>query len=709
MKKKILISFVLGIATFSMLMAAVPRQISFQGKLTDHVGQPVTDTTDVTFRIYSDSIDGNTLWNETQSVSVIAGLFQVMLGSIDAIPDSVFSDNSLFLGITVYGDELSPRKPFGSSGFSYHAAYADSGNIATVDSWAIADSNIYRLYGNVGIGTEAPQVPLQILKAVSQDGGGHIDLNRSSDTTKQAYITLRSGDHQDVAIGLPANQSNVLSINAEKVGIGTTNPDQKLGIAGIIGVYPQPFIEPTSRGLFLYHGGDWANIYAFNYSNNTGDPIGINGRDVTFGTYVGGEYFPRLSILNNGNFGIGTTNPGAKLQINGDALVYGGSLTLRNQFPRFYIIDNAATGYLGTDNYGNFLFAPNNNEVMRVTTFGYVGIGTGNPTAKLEVAGDIRAASNVGDYSAVLNVNNSGIGRAIYASSNASMNRNAAIYGDALDNGGVGVLGHTTSLGVAGGSSVGVIGLGDNSGGSTGGATIGVLGRVNSYQGSGSVPAGVYGWGASPTGNTWGVVGETNSTATAAAGVKATLLSTSATGRAVWGETRGGGYAGYFDGPVHGSADLSIAGGISQIDNPMDPVNKYLIHSFVESPDMMNVYNGNIILNSNGEGVVELPAYFEMLNKDFRYQLTCIGGFAGVYIAEKITNNRFKIAGGSPGLEVSWQVTGVRQDAWANAHRVIPEVEKTGDERGKYMHPKELGKPETMGIDYHEPSFYGGR
>jgi hypothetical protein len=167
-------------------------------------------------------------------------------------------------------------------------------------------------------------------------------------------------------------------------------------------------------------------------------------------------------------------------------------------------------------------------------------------------------------------------------------------------------------------------------------------------------------------------------------------------------------YAGYFEGPVYVSGYLTKAGGGFKIDDPIDPENKYLVHSFVESPDMMNVYNGNIILDAKGEALVELPAYFETLNKDFRYQLTCIGGFAGVYIAEKIKDNHFKIAGGIPGLEVSWQVTGVRQDAWANAHRIVPEVDKKGDERGKYMHPKELGKPETMGIDYSEPGTHGG-
>ena len=59
-----------------------------------------------------------------------------------------------------------------------------------------------------------------------------------------------------------------------------------------------------------------------------------------------------------------------------------------------------------------------------------------------------------------------------------------------------------------------------------------------------------------------------------------------------------------------------------------------------------------------------------MLNRDFRYQLACIGGFAPVYIAREISGNRFKIVGGQPGMKVSWQVTGIRQDPFANEHRI---------------------------------------
>ena len=114
---------------------------------------------------------------------------------------------------------------------------------------------------------------------------------------------------------------------------------------------------------------------------------------------------------------------------------------------------------------------------------------------------------------------------------------------------------------------------------------------------------------------------------------------------------------------------------------------------------MMNVYNGNIILDSNGDAKVELPDWFEALNKDFRYQLTCIGGFAPIYISEEISNNMFKISGGDPGMKISWKVTGIRKDPYADKNRIQVEVEKSSKEKGHYLHYKEYNQPIEKSIE----------
>jgi hypothetical protein len=143
-----------------------------------------------------------------------------------------------------------------------------------------------------------------------------------------------------------------------------------------------------------------------------------------------------------------------------------------------------------------------------------------------------------------------------------------------------------------------------------------------------------------------------------------------------------------FNGNVTVNGTLTKSAGSFKIDHPLDPERKYLSHSFVESPDMMNVYNGNVTLDASGRATVELPQYFEALNRDFRYQLTAIGAPGpNLYIAEGIKQNRLRIAGGRPYARVSWQVTGVRRDTYAEQHRIQVEQEKPREEQSLTARP----------------------
>jgi hypothetical protein len=173
-----------------------------------------------------------------------------------------------------------------------------------------------------------------------------------------------------------------------------------------------------------------------------------------------------------------------------------------------------------------------------------------------------------------------------------------------------------------------------------------------------------------------------------------------ANGAAVLGDNTGGGLAGLFNGSVRVNGTLSKAGGGFRIDHPLDPSDSYLNHCFVESPDMMNIYNGNVTTDAAGNAVVELPRYFGALNRDFRYQLTVIGQFAQAIVAEEVRENRFSIRTDKPEVRVSWQVTGVRQDAWANGHRPEVEEAKPEEERGRYLAAEEHGQPATAGLFY---------
>lgn len=164
-------------------------------------------------------------------------------------------------------------------------------------------------------------------------------------------------------------------------------------------------------------------------------------------------------------------------------------------------------------------------------------------------------------------------------------------------------------------------------------------------------------------------------------------------GYAVYGDLQSAttGYAGYFQGRAHVNGALSKLSGSFRIDHPQDPANKFLVHSFVESPEMKNVYDGVVVLASDGTATVRLPAYFEALNENFRYQLTPIGAAASLFIKSEVAAGHFTIAGGHSGLRVSWQITGTRKDAWAKANPIVVEEDKSPTEKGRYLTPQFAG------------------
>jgi hypothetical protein len=296
-----------------------------------------------------------------------------------------------------------------------------------------------------------------------------------------------------------------------------------------------------------------------------------------------------------------------------------------------------------------------------------------------------RVISPTGITYGVYGRSDSNQGRGVWGLATASSGINYALYGRTYSSEGYGVFGDATAVT---GTTYGVYGRADSDNGtgvfgesktygvqgkatSTGGMTIG--GRFESSSSNGY---GVYGHATATTGINYGVYGTTSSAS---------------------------GYAGYFLGRVEVAGDLTKSGGSFMIDHPLDPENKILRHSFVESPDMMNVYNGNVTTDDNGIALVELPEYFETLNRDFRYQLTVIGEFAQAIVAEEIINNRFTIGTDKPGVKVSWQVTGIRKDPWAEENRIVVEEYKKAELRGYYLNPQPYRQPGDRSIMRAEP------
>lgn len=168
--KVIFISVLFIILSFSSVYAEVPKMINYQGKITTPQGALIDTTVKIAFAIWSDSTGGDSLWGEVQSSVVVEkGIFSVLLGSVNEIPDSVFDGSVRCLGVKVGDDvEMTPRKAIVSVGYAYRSEYADTVkyalSAATDNDWDTDTSgfNIYRLNGNVGVGTPSPQGTLDI-------------------------------------------------------------------------------------------------------------------------------------------------------------------------------------------------------------------------------------------------------------------------------------------------------------------------------------------------------------------------------------------------------------------------------------------------------------------------------------------------------------------------------------------------------------------
>ena len=264
-----------------------------------------------------------------------------------------------------------------------------------------------------------------------------------------------------------------------------------------------------------------------------------------------------------------------------------------------------------------------------------------------------------------------------------------------------GATGGGTVFGVTGSTNSatsGSSGLNGYEGAKTGGPVYGVSGYAESTGG-----IGVFGSAQATSGFTVGVEGATSSPG----GTAGQFVNISGSGKVLLGQS-GSNYNtifsvdasgnGSFAGNLNVTGKLTKGSGSFKIDDPLDPAHKYLSHSFVESPDMMNVYNGNVTTDKHGLATVVLPDYFEALNRDFRYQLTVIGQFAQAIVQQEIKHNRFTIKTSKSSVKVSWQVTGIRHDAYADAYRIPVEEEKPPQEQGHYLHPELFGTSEHQAI-----------
>jgi len=619
----------------------VPRLVSFSGKAINDQGKTVVGIAGITCSIYKDQYEGAPLWMETQNVNADAkGNFTVQLGatSAEGLPLDLFtSGEARWLGVRVNGGEEQPRVLLLSVPYALKAADAQTLGGLPASAFLLAGA-ANAAAAQVNVAASAPSsASTATTSDVTTSGGTVNTLPLFTTATKiESSILTQTG-----------------SGTTAKIGINTTSPATTLDVNGAGTI--RGTLGLAARGAATATAGKTSQPLSFtasSYNSGTGSAVNQNFR---WQAEPAGNNTANPSGTLNLLYGAGSSTPaetGLKIANNGQitfapAQSFAGlsgvvsSVGLSAPSSDFIVSGSPVKGS-GTLSL-NWTIAPTSGDVP-------------NSIVKRDANGTINVASLGATLINAAYISAVGVGGfAISGKDISSGNGSAGVVG-ASDNG----------IGVAGSGPTGVAGGSSNGGSGVSGSSIG--------------GPGVYATASQTSSGGWAVdaVGTNGATG---------ILAGSDTG-----------YAGFFLGDVDVDGNLSKAGGSFKIDHPLDPANKYLYHSFVESPDMMNIYNGNVTTNAAGEAIVTLPDWFETLNRDFRYQLTVIGTFAQAIVESEVANHQFTIKTDKPTVKVSWQVTGIRQDVWANAHRIPVEQGKPERERGFYLHPELYGAPQEKGM-----------
>ncbi len=619
---------------------------------------------------------------------------------------------------------------------NWDLAYDATSNYFYVDEFGAARRFVIENGGNVGIGTTNPDRHLVVKSPISRNESTWIQIDSGGVSSQYSGLELMDRGAAKWEVGkTPSNEfyveepgvarrltiqpgtgnfqlTNDASISgvdqiigfndlrlaadstggpdmviqpSGNVGIGTTTPGNKLTVAGII--------ETTSGGIRFPDGS---------VQTTAGGGGGGGGSWASAGS--------NIHNLNAGNVGIGLSDPASKLEVNGGVRALGGA---PDGDP-----GSVNVGYAFENSPNSGVFAPSAGQVslfvqgargMMITPTGFVPdpavhLGIDSISDALIQTGRLNVRGLFGEFAGTAITASGGDGFPAIRVDTGGDDAVGIYVQGSLGANSVGVLA-TGDTGISGeGETYGVSGFSGDTGVNGTGAQIGVEGIGLGFGGSigvrGEAPGvaihGDGGIGVRATGHLYGIQAELPADPEIAVGHAIIAFV----------EDEVNDFAATFHGKVHVDGMLSKAGGTFKIDHPLDPENKTLSHSFVESPDMMNIYNGNAVTDRNGEAWVELPAYFDALNRDFRYQLTVVDTeqFAQARVFRKIEGNRFGIKTDRPGVEVSWQVTGVRQDPWAEQNRVQVEELKPEAQRGFYLNARAYGQPDEKALRHYTRS-----
>ncbi|MDF1497658.1 MAG: hypothetical protein P1P90_06450, partial [Patescibacteria group bacterium] len=388
----------------------ISHTINYQGKLMDSTGTLVSDGDyDIKFVIYDSATGNNQLWSasttnglptgtsSTVSVAVTSGLFSILLGDTSgnqvAFPDSLFNNDTLYLGITIGADsEMTPRKRLSAVPYAYNSEMLQ-GQYASGTSLG-SDANLFALNQASSTSAYATRTALYV---ETQGGDNEKDfLVRGNDGTNDVFSISRQG-----------NVTTTGNLQVDGISIIGSATDTAAYFNSYINSDFVPYVDNNyGLGSATYR---WKNLYSTNVSSTNIDALGYVS---TTNLYLGGSLFlgDLQSVTDLGNI---TTNVigTAGVSSTGDILPTASLAYDLGSSSRRWNDVWASSTYIGSSTWnlrqnasGYFTIAEvGGGERVTVDTSGNLGINNTNPAAKLDV---VSPNFPVGKFTRLTDVNN---------------------------------------------------------------------------------------------------------------------------------------------------------------------------------------------------------------------------------------------------------------------------------------------------------------